>query len=80
MHKIIFYTYWWSPSILNACNCDRNKRRLKSKRHKANLLKIIITMELELITVTPGSGPKAKNGDTVLVHYEGKLISNGQVS
>ena len=66
--------------LLNACNCERENNSAKDQGTQTQLTENNSKLEeLELITVTPGSGPKADNGDTVLVHYEGKLISNGQV-
>ncbi len=66
--------------LLSACNCERDNNGQKDQSTQTQLTENNSQLkELEIITVTPGSGSKADNGDTVLVHYEGKLISNGQV-
>lgn len=66
--------------LLNACNCERDNKETTNQVEQTQLSENSNNIEqLELITITPGSGPKANKGDTVLVHYEGKLISNGQV-
>ena len=80
MPKFITTALIGGALLLNACNCEREQTATKEQDTQSQLAENNNNlMELELITVTPGSGPKAESGDTVLVHYEGKLISNGQV-
>ena len=67
-------------AFLTACNCDRQPNEEKGGvTAPQKTITTVKLQKLEILTNQPGSGKEAKNGDTVLVHYEGKLLSDGSV-
>ena len=80
MLRNYFLIMYSALAFLTACNCDRQpneeKDGITASQTTINTVKL---EKLEILTNQPGSGKEAKNGDTVLVHYEGKLLSDGSV-
>ena len=80
MLRNYFLITYTALTCLTACNCDRQPNEEKSGIATPQIsIKTVKLQKLEILTDQPGSGKEAKNGDTVLVHYEGKLLSDGSV-
>ena len=64
---------------ITSCNCNREKGQEPTENSSQDIENTTDLSELITVTEKEGSGIEAKSGDRVLVHYEGKLMSNGSV-